>query len=203
VDRVSGTEVLLIGDSYLEIPDRELNAELSRLARAAGLLGSSETYRDAAISGTRLAGGSRPIPWQYTNAQRQAPARLLILDGGGNDIIAANCADCAALQAAVAAAASLFQQVAADGSVEYIVYFFYPDLPLFPAFRRDAASYLRPRLQSLCEQSAVACHFLDLRPVFTGHPEFIGPDHLHPTAAGSRAIARAIFDLVEANTTRM
>jgi lysophospholipase L1-like esterase len=195
--------VLLIGDSYLAIPDRELNAELSRLARAARLIGPAEHFRDNAISGTKLVGGAHPIPWQYTDAQSQRPARVLILDGGGNDIIAAECADCAPLRAALAAATTLFERVAADHSVTRIVYFFYPDLPNFPAFRADAANFMRPRLQSLCEQSAVRCTFLDLRPIFRGHPEFIGPDHLHPTTAGADAMAQAIFDLLQADADAM
>jgi lysophospholipase L1-like esterase len=200
---ILANDVLLIGDSYVEIPDRALNAELSRLAREAHMIGATESFRDNAISGTRLVGGDRPIPGQYADAQRQGRARLLILDGGGNDIVAADCADCAALSSAVAAATTLFLEIAADRSVERIVYFFYPDLPKFPAFRADAANFMRPRLQSLCESSPVPCSFLDLRPIFSGHPELIGPDHLHPTAAGADAMARALFELLQVKAAAM
>lgn len=191
-------EVLLIGDSYVEVPNRELNRELSRLARGAGLIGEHESYRDNAISGTRLAGGSNPIPAQYTTARERAPAKVLIMDGGGNDIIAAECASCPALEDAIAAATALFQQVRSDGTVEQIIFFFYPELPNFPALRTDAANFMRSRLQSVCESSTVPCHFLDLRPVFQGHPELISADNLHPTVAGSHAMARAIFEILRA-----
>jgi lysophospholipase L1-like esterase len=192
-------DVLLIGDSYLEIPNQEFNRELSRLARAAGMIGENEIFRDRAISGTRLAGGFSPIPQQYANAQAQAPARVLVMDGGGNDIIQSGCESCAGVTNAIAAADALFQQVAEDGTVEQIIFFYYPDFPNFPALRADAMDFMRPRLQSICEDSSVPCEFIDLRPLFVGHPEFTGPDNLHPSVAGSRTTAQAVFSVLEAS----
>jgi lysophospholipase L1-like esterase len=194
---LAADDVLLIGDSYFEIPNQEFNRELSRLGREAGMIGPDEIFRDRAISGTRLAGGFSPIPQQYANAQQQAPARVVIMDGGGNDIIQSQCADCAGVTNAIAAADALLEQMAEDGSVEQIIFFYYPDFPNFPALRADAMDFMRPRLQAICEASSVPCEFLDLRPIFVDHPEFTGPDNLHPSVAGSRATAQAVFAILE------
>jgi hypothetical protein len=196
--QAAANELALIGDSYMEVPNRELNRELSRLAREAGFIGTNESYRDNGISGTRLVGGANAIPTQYINAQRQSPIKFLVMNGSGNDFLAANCTDCQALSNAVTAVEDLLDTVAADGTVQHVIYYFYPDLtfsPLFPA----AADFLRPQMQAACENSPVPCHFLDLRPVFAGHPEFIGPDNLHPSVPGSDAMAGALFDIIEAN----
>jgi lysophospholipase L1-like esterase len=195
---LAADDVILIGDSYFEIPNQEFNRELSRLAREAGMIGDNESFRDHAISGTRLAGGFSPIPQQYANAQQQAPARVVVMDGGGNDIIQSQCVDCARVTNAIAAAAELLEQMADDGTVEQIIFFYYPDFPNFPALRADAMDFMRPRLQSICEESSVPCEFLDLRPIFVGHPEFTGPDNLHPSVAGSRATAQAVFTILQA-----
>jgi lysophospholipase L1-like esterase len=194
---LAADDVLLIGDSYFEIPNQEFNRELSRLGREAGMIGPDEIFRDRAISGTRLAGGFSPIPQQYANAQQQAPARVVIMDGGGNDIIQSQCADCAGVTNAIAAADALLEQMAEDGTVEQIIFFYYPDFPNFPALRADAMDFMRPRLQAICEASSVPCEFLDLRPIFVDHPEFTGPDNLHPSVAGSRATAQAVFAILE------
>jgi lysophospholipase L1-like esterase len=191
-------DVLLIGDSYFEIPNQEFNRELSRLGREAGMIGPDEIFRDRAISGTRLAGGFSPIPQQYANAQQQAPARVVVMDGGGNDIIQSQCADCAGVTNAIASAQALLEQMAQDGTVEQIIFFYYPDFPNFPALRADAMDFMRPRLQAICDESSIPCEFLDLRPIFVGHPEFTGPDNLHPSVVGSRATAQAVFAILEA-----
>jgi lysophospholipase L1-like esterase len=194
---LAANDVLLIGDSYFEIPNQEFNRELSRLGREAGMIGPNEIFRDRAISGTRLAGGFSPIPQQYANAQAQAPARVVIMDGGGNDIIQSQCADCAGVINAIDSAEALLEQMAQDGTVEQIIFFYYPDFPNFPALRADAMDFMRPRLQAICEESSIPCEFLDLRPIFVGHPEFTGPDNLHPSVLGSQTTAQAVFAILE------
>lgn len=202
--KVKANDVVLVGDSYFEIPNQEVNAELSRLARAAGTIGMNEMYRDRAISGTRLSGGANPIPMQYANAQAASPIKVLIMDGGGNDILQANCgssccASCPGVKAAVDAAKTLVQKVATDGTVEQIIFFYYPYFPSFPALDAPNMDYQRPLMKSICDESTVPCHFMDLRPVWEGHPEYTGNDNLHPSVTGARVLAGEIWAVMQDN----
>src|SRR5690606_31410074 len=82
---VLGSEVLVIGDSFIAITP-EITREVERLARAADAIDESESYRDEAISGARLAGGaSSSIPNQYTNAVSEGPVKVVLMDGGATD----------------------------------------------------------------------------------------------------------------------
>jgi lysophospholipase L1-like esterase len=153
----------------------------------------------SSISGTRLAGGSNPIPTQYANAQAASPIKVLIMDGGGNDIIQSNCVSCAGVTNAIDAARMLIQRAASDGTVQHIVFFFYPYFPNFPALRADAMDFMRPMMQSICMQSTVPCYFIDLRPIWEGHPEYTGADNLHPSVTGARVLSRTIWNVMQQN----
>jgi len=59
---------------------------------------------------------------------------------------------------------------------------------------REKIDALRPLIEAACENSPVPCHWLDLRPTFAGHyDEYVSPDGINPTDAGSRASAGAIW----------
>jgi lysophospholipase L1-like esterase len=199
-----GSEVLLIGDSFIAL-SRDISEDLNTLARNAGTLEAGESYRDSSVSGTQLSGGISPqIPQQYVNAQRQGPVKVVIMDGGGNDMLNNTCSDpptasCQAIQNAVAAVEDLFSTMGDDG-VESVVYFFYPENQT-NATQRAKIDVLRTLLQEVCT-SAVSpkCYGVDLRPVFVGHfTEYILSDGIHPTAAGSQATAEAIWASMQQN----
>jgi len=199
-----GNDVLLIGDSFIAL-SRDISKDLNTLARGAGALGASDSYRDVSVSGTQLSGGISPqIPVQYANAEKQAPAKVVIMDGGGNDMLNNTCTDpptasCQAIQNAVAAVKDLFTKMGTDG-VKSVVYFFYPENQK-NATQRAKIDVLRSLLQPICE-SAVSpkCYGVDLRPVFDGHfTEYVMSDGIHPTAAGSQATADAIWAAMKEN----
>ena len=53
-------------------------------------------------------------------------------------------------------------------------------------------------MQKACEESAVPCHWLDLRTVFAGHyGEYLAADGLDPTTGGSQASATAIWEIMQ------
>jgi hypothetical protein len=108
---------------------------------------------------------------------------------------------------AVAAATALFLKMAKSG-VRDVVYFFYPKVPTNtllggnnPAGMLD---YALPKVRAACEgayelsvetakDAPIRCHFVDLVPVFTGHPDYFALGDIHPSPVGSKAMAEAIW----------
>ncbi len=203
--KVKGSEVVIIGDSYVQIPGT-LEGDIETLARMEGALGSTETYRNYAVSGTSLGNGQ--IPSQYTSAKAANPdIKVVIMDGGGNDVLLLNSqclsanptssnASCVMTVAnAISAAQTLAAQMAADG-VEDLVYFFYPEVP---AVTGDVLSYSEPKAQAFCDAlTKPRCHFVSTREAFAGKTaQYIGLDGIHPTTAGAQVIAGLIWDTMQ------
>jgi hypothetical protein len=187
--RISGAEVLWIGDTWITIPGLQYR-RVEELARAAGALGASDEYAVLAAPATRLT----DIRAQYEARQAgTTPPKVVIMNGGTWDTIIDNGSD-----ASVAGVIDTFEQflagVASDGTVEHIVYFLQPELPAIPR-----VASLRPELRSLCGSSTVPCYFIDLQALWAGHPEYTAPDGIQASDAGARTIADAIWEVMVEN----
>jgi len=198
---VKGSEVLFIGDSVIAL-SRDITKFVTQLAKNDGVLAANDSFRDNSVSGTRLAGGMSPtIPQQYANAKQSSPVKWVFMDGGGNDCLQGSCpnpvtSSCTDLQNATTALRNLYTQMGTDGVIN-VIYFFYYDSPAGPQAKLDV---LQPMIQNVANSSVKPkVFFIDLQPVFAGHPEYIGSDNLHPSATGSQAIANAIWDVVKKN----
>jgi len=201
---ISGNQVIVIGESFIAM-SHEITRNLENLARNAGILPSNESFIDNSVSGTRLSGGISPtIPQQYANGNTQKQVRWVIMDGGGNDCLQGSCSNpptssCQDLQNAANAANNLLQQMGNDGVVK-VLYFFYPE-PVGSSYSdlKAKLDVLRPMIQNIVNSTSnPQCYWLDLRPVWNGHPEYTS-DGIHPTSAGSEATANAIWDLIQQN----
>jgi lysophospholipase L1-like esterase len=196
--QVSANEVLVVGDSFLAL-GHQITAYLEDMERSAGALSAGERYRDnSSLTANALALGGNGIADQYRAGLAEAGVELVIMNGGGADILGSPCdptdASCPTLMNAAAALAQLFSEMAEDG-VQHVIYAFYPD-PVDGGVRGRVDAF-RPLAESACANSPVPCAWLDLRPVFAGHyGEYIQPDGLNPTAAGSQASAAAIAALM-------
>jgi hypothetical protein len=184
---VNADEVLWIGDSWILIPGTQQTG-VRDAARDAGAIGLADDYVVAAQPAAFMA----DIATQYDTRQAGAvKVEVLIMDGGTWDTLTANGSD-----ASVAGAASTFTQflakVASDGTVRHVIYFLPPELPGIPG-----VAALRPLVQQACAQSAVRCHFLDLQPLWSGHPEYT--EGIFPSEAGARVVADAIWAIMQAN----
>jgi len=202
--KIKGSEVLVIGESFIAM-SHEITKDLEKSARNAGILASNESFRDNSVSGTRLSGGISPtIPQQYQNAIKQGSVKYVIMDGGGNDCLQSGGSASASnpeLQNAVNAAKTLLNQMASDGVLK-VVYFFYPE-PQGSYFGglKDKLDVLRPLIQNVVNSTSnPKSYWLDLRPVFSGkYSQYITSDGIHPTSAGCQATADAIWNVIQTN----
>lgn len=195
---VAGNQVLVIGDSFFGAT-HQITAYLEDLARNRGALAVGERYRDnSAVTDNTLALGSQGIAAQYASAIADAPVKVVIMNGGGSDALLGSCetptADCPVVADAARAVEDLLAQMA-DDEVTHVVYAFYPDYE--DVGLRDKLDALRPLVQSSCATSAAPCHFLDLRPTFSGHSDYVDSSGVLPTAAGAEATAQAIWSLMQ------
>lgn len=220
VDRASchlaGNQIGVMGDSYLDLSG-QITVALQQLARQAGALGPYETYIDRAQSGASMA-YNPTIPSQLgavltvARERRSAGVKLVIMTGGGNDMLIYNngCLSIsqpnppciAVVDQSVRLLKKLFIDMAAAG-IRDVIYFGYPNLPgggLAGSRPSVMNGYATPILYEACESSQeVRCHFIDTRPTFEGHPEYISAsDRVHPTLEGSRAIAQLIWQEMQA-----
>jgi hypothetical protein len=190
---VLASEVLWIGDTWIQIPGTQ-HTRVRDLARAAGTIGPNEDYANEAAAATDMAA----IAQQYRTQQSgSTKVKVVLMDGGTWDPIAAQ-AKGEPIGPAIDTAINDFQaflsEVASDGTVEHIVYFLVPELATVPG-----VATMRPRLQQACVDSAVPCHFLDLQPLWLGHPEYTAPDGIQASEAGARVIADSIWSIMQDN----
>jgi len=196
---LAATDVLILGDVLIELSI--FAQQLEKAAVDSGNLTAGQHYRnEAAGASSLLATGPQSIDSEYTGALADGPARVIIMDGGATDVLTGQCAgmlnpDCPAARAAVNGAEQLFARFAADG-VEHVVYFFYGD-PVGNPTLKDGLSLMRTLLRNACGRSPVPCHWLDLRPTFADHPEYVGVEGLVFTDAGATAAAAATFAFMQ------
>lgn len=192
---VNGDEVVLVGDSFFAA-DHRITGFLEDMARQSGALAAGERYRDhSSLFGNTLALLGSGIEAQYAAAVAESPVGVVIMNGGGADVLMGSCEvlapDCPLLAEAAAAASSLFQRMAADG-IHRIVYAFYPD-PADATLRAELDA-LRPLLASACRASPAPCQFVDLRATFAGRELlYLDADGTRPTAEGAQVSAAAIW----------
>jgi lysophospholipase L1-like esterase len=196
---VAASEVVFIGESFIAMTG-DIPRMTSDLARKAGTIGMGESYRSFAVSGTQLTTGD--IPGQFERAQRESPVKVVLMDGGGNDLLFGDrCKGSfdAACKEVVDVVAQLFSDFAAGG-VRDVVYFFYPDPMGIGASIKDAMDILRPEMKTLCDAaSVVRCIWVDQRDTWDGHYAEFTSDGIHPTAAGSMASSQQIWDAMVAS----
>jgi hypothetical protein len=185
---VPASQVLWIGDSWVTIPGNQVTS-VQTLAQQAGAIGAGDMYTVKAANGAVIS----QIATQYTMQEATSTkAKVLIMDGGTLDTIMSN-----GSSASVTAVGATFHQllgtIAADGTVTDIIYFLVPELPDVPG-----VAALRPVLQQECHASAVRCHFIDLTPLWSGHPEYTNSNGIFPTAAGAEVIASQIWSTMQA-----
>ena len=214
------TQAAIIGDSYVT------GAGTPALQPALVAIDPTmSSYKNYAVAGTSMASGGILgfIPPQLTSALAQ-PIKLLIMDGGGNDILICDagkypgcgttckspgsstakiCTDI--VQAATDAATALMQK-ASDAGVRDVIYFFYPHLPGANAGYTEILDYSEPLAKAKCDGAAartngkLTCHFVDTAKPFdaNGGTVNIAADSIHPAQSGQNIIAKEITNVMKA-----
>ena len=149
--QVKASQVVMLGDSYMDRNFGNVGANIVAAAQMAGSLAAGTNYRMYYLAGaaTNNGSGQLNVPYQYETMAKGNLAvtnpkdiKVVVMDGGGNDVLidqqscltdktqAAQMADTACMNAVkntVARTKSLWQEMATDG-VKQVVYYFYPHL---------------------------------------------------------------------------
>lgn len=213
---VNGNQVVFIGDSFLAAPTSNIAPELEALWQAAGSPGYSATPRYHQLVATNMA----QIAGQYDAARAaNRDIKVVIANGGGNDVLIlnrscltqappANTSCTTTISNALQSADQLMTKMTADG-VQHVVYFFYPHEPTSGIFQGNAPAinttldYAEPRARAVCDRHP-NCTFVSLREatgdaIGSGYTErgLINPADVHPSPAGSKFFAKAIWDVMK------
>lgn len=203
------SQVMLMGDSYIT----GFNGSPPLQPALAALIPDAAQYRNYAVAGMSMASGGIPlnpppgvqfIPQQFDPEALQADPdiKLVIMDGGGNDIMLppAGSPDCKNMadsttdpgclkivQDALDAATKIVTEMS-DKGVRDVVYFFYPHLPSVPGGLGGTEAnvmldFVYPQAKALCDSAEsksngkLRCHFIDLRQPYdvTGPGSITGP----------------------------
>ncbi len=211
-------QVVLIGDSYINWGSHDFPGDLAR--------DSGQQWPDYAIGGYSLAtGGFGLIPPQLDQALADNPEiYAIVMDGGGNDVLLADPTiatgqSCTAtgsskdsgcqkvISLALDAAKQMMMKAASNG-VRDVVYFFYPHVPANTILSDDNPNeildYALPMAKSLCDGAGTLtngklhCTFIDMVPVFQGHPDWFNED-IHPNQQGGKAMADKVWQVMTDN----
>jgi lysophospholipase L1-like esterase len=207
-----GTDVVTIGDSYMQLSAG--TAVEPALESAAG-----NDYRNHAQQGTRLIGGTNPIPGQYASAVTENPKiSTVVMTGGGNDILQETtlrnecsqmtptpaCLD--ALPPLLDALATLWADMSKDG-VQDVFFLTYPRAPAGMTLAgglRNLAPVMNPMIQSQCDAvpPPLRCHVLIGDDAFTTSAFELRQDGIHPTDAGYAILGEFVYDAMVAAGAR-
>ncbi|HYQ43787.1 MAG TPA: hypothetical protein VER11_17525, partial [Polyangiaceae bacterium] len=183
--QVAANEVLWIGDSWAQ--KTSLQARIQQLAVDANTINQGEEYESLAAAAANMAGVAK----QYDSREGGATkVKVLLMDGGTWDPIAAQLMDPSLVPAAIDKSIATFRtflaKVASDGTVEHVVYFLVPELSTIPG-----VATMRPQLQQACAESIVPCHFIDLQPYWS--KDYTAADGIQPSDAGGVVIADLVW----------
>ncbi|MEO7427639.1 MAG: SGNH/GDSL hydrolase family protein [Fibrobacteria bacterium] len=187
-------DMVINGESFFELSN--IKDELTRLARADGYIGASESFRQIAKSGAVMTG----ILNQFKSC---TPKPIFVIsDGGGNDIMNACTpadATCPSIKNALATVKLYFDEMKTSG-VKKVMWMRYPDPQgnNYVNLKKNQDIY-NPEVEKICKASLEPkCQWIDLRPTWEGHYAQYTTDGIHPTPAGGTATAEAFWKEIKA-----
>lgn len=194
--QLTSTDLVCNGESFFEMT--EIRNELSKLAKADGVLTGNENFKQVAASG-------QPMSVIINNFKNCNPKpKYLVTDGGGIDLMSANCQagdkNCAKVQQLKGELQTYIGEMKKAG-VKAFVWMGYPEAPGQAALTRNQAIWTEVAREVIANTKEPKAIFVDLLPVFAGHYNeyFRQGDGLHPIQAGAAAAAKAFWDAMKAD----
>ena len=184
-------QVIILGDSIFALSG-EIRKELAQL--------SSLDIESYARNGALM----KNIVKQYGKARKNLSARTIIMNGGGNDVLA-NLRECQelsdkckeAIDEAIDHGYEVVDKMEADG-IDNIVYLGYYYTKVLGNGLNDANDYAMEKIITFCQSISIDCHVVDTRKRLRmrGYRKL---DGIHPTDRASRIMARMIWDTMVKN----
>jgi lysophospholipase L1-like esterase len=187
----AANETIIIGDSIFAL-NGVINSELEKI--------SSKDIDSYARNGAVMSGVVR----QYQQSREYGIARTVIMNGGGNDVLA-NMRDCRTLnqacvdviENAISRGMDLVDQMEADG-VESIYFLGYYYTTTFASGLDKAVDYAMSRVPAICARTTLRCEVVDTRGAMQGTGN-ISWDGIHPSRSGSIKMAQLLWERMQAN----
>lgn len=194
--KIKASDLVVNGESFFAASN--ITSELTRLARADGYIGNTDSVRQIAVSGAVMSG----ILNQYKNSSSKPI--YLISDGGGNDIMGSCGAnpsiECLSIKNALNLVRQYFAQMKTSGTRK-VLWMRYPD-PIGTQWAnlKTNQDLYNPEVEKICKASIEPqCLWVDLRPVWAGKYSQYTSDGIHCTNAGGTATAGAFWKAIKEN----
>ena len=211
----AGSQVVFLGDSYSSyaLAHTDLYILMGQRASMNGALPMGMRYVNYAVAGTTLAVVGAQIPGQWTSASAAKPIYLVIMDGGGNDVLidnmqcladgSQNDAGCKMVVAnSVAKAKEMWASMKMAG-VSDVIWFWYPHIPgAVAGTGHDINDYGLAEMQKAAKEATTEGFrpvMIDTIPAFEGHDDYYFPDGIHANDTGENVIADLIWKYMKDN----
>jgi hypothetical protein len=194
VPKLKGTDLVINGESFFGLSN--IASELTRLAKADGVLPSNESFKQIAVPGAPIAS----IMGFYTNCNPKP--KYLLSDGAGIDLMNGNCsnAECATIKNCTNTLLQYIDEMK-KGGTKRLMWMVYPDPQggNWTNLKKNQdiwAQVVPPIINGLEDPKGF---IVDLRPVWQGHYDQYTTDGIHCTNAGGTASAEAFWKAMKAD----
>jgi len=194
VPKLKGSDLVINGESFFAASN--IASELTRLARADGVLPANESFKQIAVSGASIS----QIMGFYKSCNPKP--KYLISDGGGIDLMYGNCSnsECSTIKTCKNTLLQYLDEIK-KGGTKKLIWMIYPDPQnaQWANLKKNQdiwAEVVPPIINGLTEPKGMT---VDMRPVWAGKYNQYTSDGIHCTDAGGKASAEAFWKAIKAN----